>query len=152
MDEHRIYKAIGNLIDILGESYLDRNGASKYSDVFFPVQRFVGIYFGACWAAPCQEFDPMLVEFYNKVNQVNKQIEIIYVSSDEDASQFNAMLSKFPFLSIPYNDARLMELKAMYAITAVPVLVIIRKDGTVVTTNGRNDIYQFEEDAIDHWE
>ena len=40
----------------------------------------------------------------------------------------------------------------MYAITAVPVLVIIRKDGTVITTNARNDIYSFEEEAIDHWE
>ena len=45
-----------------------------------------------------------------------------------------------------------MELKQMYAITAVPVLVIIRKDGMVVTTNGRNDIYELEDEAIDHWE
>ena len=44
-----------------------------------------------------------------------------------------------------------MELKGMYAVTAVPVLVIIRKDGTVCTTNGRNDIYSMEEEAIDHW-
>jgi len=44
-----------------------------------------------------------------------------------------------------------MELKGMYAISAVPVLVIIRKDGTVVTTNGRNDIYAMEDEAIDHW-
>ena len=44
-----------------------------------------------------------------------------------------------------------MELKSMYAITAVPILVIIRKDGTVVTTNARNDIYSMEEEAINHW-
>ena len=44
-----------------------------------------------------------------------------------------------------------MELKEMYNITAVPVLVILRKDGTVVTTNGRNDIYALEDKAIDHW-
>jgi hypothetical protein len=44
-----------------------------------------------------------------------------------------------------------MELKQMYAVTAIPVLVILRKDGTVVTTNGRNDIYALENDALDHW-
>jgi len=44
-----------------------------------------------------------------------------------------------------------MDLKQMYAITAIPVLVIIRKDGTVVTTNGRNDIYALDDEAINHW-
>jgi len=44
-----------------------------------------------------------------------------------------------------------MDLKSMYAIYQIPILVIIRKNGTVVTTNGRNDIYAFENDAINHW-
>ena len=151
-EEQKVYKTINNLIDILGENFLDRQGAPKYADIFFHVTKFVGIYFSANWASPCQEFDPMLVDFYEKVNAMTKQIEIIYVSSDEDPNQFNNQLQRFPFVSIPFNDPRLMELKAMYAITAVPVLVIIRKDGTVVTTNARNDIYAFDEDAIKHWE
>jgi hypothetical protein len=61
------------------------------------------------------------------------------------------MIQGVPWLSIPFNDSRVMDLKAMYAITHIPILVIIRKNGTVVTTNGRNDIYQFEEDTINHW-
>ena len=93
----------------------------------------------------------MLVEFYKAANKNNKKIEIIYVNSDEDPNQFNSQLSNFPWLAIPYNDSRVMELKSMYAITGVPVLVIIRKDGTVVTTNARADIYSMENDAIDHW-
>ena len=56
-----------------------------------------------------------------------------------------------PWLAIPFNDPRVMELKQFYAITAVPVLVIIRKDGTLVTTNARNDIYAMEDQAIHHW-
>lgn len=61
------------------------------------------------------------------------------------------MISTAPWLAIPFNDSRVMDLKAMYAITHIPILVIIRKNGTVVTTNARNDIYAFEEHAIDHW-
>ena len=93
----------------------------------------------------------MLIDFYKKVNMINKKIEIIYVNSDEDPGQFNNAISQTPWLAIPFNDSRVMELKQFYAITAVPVLVIIRKDGTIVTTNGRNDIYAMEEDAIQHW-
>ena len=54
-------------------------------------------------------------------------------------------------MAIPYGDSRVMEVKQFYAVTAVPVLVVLRKDGTLVTTNGRNDIYALEEEAIKHW-
>ena len=80
----KILDAIQNLIDILGEEFIDGAGVRKYADSFFHVEKFVGIYFGASWAAPCQEFDPMLVDFYRKVNVINKKIEIVYVNSDED--------------------------------------------------------------------
>ena len=73
------------------------------------------------------------------------------MNSDEDHGSFNTLISSFPWLSVPYGDPRVMDLKSMYAVTAVPILVIIRKDGTVVTTNGRNDIYALEDDAINHW-
>ena len=138
-------------MDILGEEFIDNSGNRKYADTFFHVEKFIGIYFSASWAAPCQEFDPMLVDFYRKINIVNKKLEIVYVNSDEDPNQFNSQLGKFPWLAIPFNDSRVMELKAMYAVTAVPILVIIRKDGTVVTTNARNDIYAMGDKAINHW-
>ncbi len=56
-----------------------------------------------------------------------------------------------PWLTIPFGDPRIMELKSIYSITAVPILVILRKDGTVVTTNARNDIYALDDAAFDHW-
>ena len=71
-------------MDILGESFIDYTGAHRTADMFFHPEYFIGIYFSANWAAPCQEFDPMLVDFYTKVNRVKKQIEIVYVNSDED--------------------------------------------------------------------
>ena len=75
--EDRVYNSISNLMDILGENFIDRTGAAKYADIFFNVTKFVGIYFSAHWASSCQGFDPMLVEFYKKVNKNNKQIEIL---------------------------------------------------------------------------
>lgn len=111
MEEQRIYNAIQNLMDILGDEFIDNTGAKRYADVFFQVEKFIGLYFGASWAAPCQEFDPMLVDFYQKVNQITKKIEIIYVNSDEDPASFHALVSEIPWLAIPFNDSRVMELK-----------------------------------------
>ena len=88
-EQPRIFNAIQNLMDILGDEFIDCTGARKYADVFFHVEKFVGIYFGCSWAAPCQEFDPMLVDFYHKVNQITKKIEIIYVDSDEEPNSYN---------------------------------------------------------------
>ena len=54
-------------------------------------------------------------------------------------------------MALSFDDPRVMELKAMYSITAVPVLVVLRKDGTIVTANGRSDVYAMDEDAFKHW-
>ena len=48
-----LFKAIQNLIDILGEDFVDGQGSRKYADTFFHVENFIGLYFGASWAAPC---------------------------------------------------------------------------------------------------
>ena len=52
-EDDRIYHAIQNLMDILGEEFIDSTGARKYADIFFHVEKFIGIYFSASWAAPC---------------------------------------------------------------------------------------------------
>ena len=85
-DRPKIFNAIQNLIDVLGEEFRNSQNMRIYADHFFHVEKFIGLYFGASWAAPCQEFDPMLMDFYNKANAVHKKIEIIYVNSDEDHS------------------------------------------------------------------
>ena len=107
----KVLDAIQNLIDILGEEFIDAHNVTVYADRFFHIEKFVGLYFGASWAAPCQEFDPMLIDFYKKLNAKNKKIEIIYVNSDEDPGQFNNAISETPWLAIPFNDSRVMELK-----------------------------------------
>lgn len=80
------------MIEILGEEFIDNQGQKVYADRFLQTEKFIGIYFGASWAAPCQEFDPMLKDFYKASNKLSKKIEIVYVNSDEDPGQFSAMI------------------------------------------------------------
>ena len=135
----------------MGDAFVNSANAARYADEFLHVEHFICLYFGASWAAPCQEFEPMLIDFYHKVNKNHRRVEIVYVHSDEDNGQFNNAITQVPWLAVPYGDSRVMEIKQFYAVTAVPVLVVLRKDGTLVTTNGRNDLYALEEKAIDHW-
>jgi hypothetical protein len=79
-----LLQGIQNLIDIFGEEFIDASGSKKYADIFLHVEKYIGIYFGASWAAPAQEFDPMLLDFYRHANRINKKLEVIYVNSDED--------------------------------------------------------------------
>ena len=53
----------------------------------------------------------MLIDFYNKVNSISKKIEIVYVNSDEDVAQFYDSIASTPWLSVPFGDSRVMELK-----------------------------------------
>ncbi len=98
-------------MDILGEEFIDCNNQTRFADVFLHTEKFIGVYFGASWAAPCQEFDPILIDFYDKVNRISKKMEIVYVNSDEDVAQFYDSIASTPWLSIPFGDSRVMELK-----------------------------------------
>lgn len=50
----------------------------------------VGLFFSASWCPPCKTFTPMLIEFYNVINDKNglnkkqQSMEIVFVSSDHD--------------------------------------------------------------------
>jgi len=52
-EQERVYNSISNLMEILGETFLDNQGAQKNADIFFHAEKFIGIYFSANWASAC---------------------------------------------------------------------------------------------------
>jgi hypothetical protein len=52
-----------------------------------------------------------------------------------------------PWIGIPWNDARLADLKEFYNIRTIPSLLLIDKKGEEVSRNCRNDVYTMGEDA-----
>lgn len=65
---------------------------------------FITIYFGAHWAPPCRLFTPTLAEFYHKVNEDDKKIEVIFCSIDGNENAFERSYSEMPWAAIPYTD------------------------------------------------
>ena len=67
----------------MGANLLHGDGDIETPD--FTKKKFWGIYFSASWCNPCQYFTPLLIDFYNKVRQTDRNnFEIVYVSKDED--------------------------------------------------------------------
>ena len=64
----------------------------------------VGIYFGAHWAPPCRLFTPALTEFYNKINEKGKRMELVFCSNDGNEAAFERNYATMPFAAIPYPD------------------------------------------------
>ena len=49
--------------------------------------KVVLLYFSAHWCPPCRKFTPLLREFYEEINDENKQVEIVFVSSDNTVEE-----------------------------------------------------------------
>ncbi|KAI6694821.1 hypothetical protein NL676_022531 [Syzygium grande] len=96
----------------------------------------IGLYFSASWCGPCQRFTPTLVEVYNELSPKG-DLEIIFISADEDEEAFSGYFSKMPWLAIPYSDSEKRDsLDELFEVRGIPHLVILDGTGTVSTDSG----------------
>jgi len=103
--------------------------------------KVIAIYFSAHWCPPCRGFTPKLVEQYKKMKDAGLPIEIIFASSDRDESSFDDYFKEMPWLALPYADRkRKEELSARFGVNGIPALVLLDKDLSIITTNGRGAI------------
>ena len=100
-----------------------------------------------------REFTPKLATFYKEANTATvKNLEIVFISADKDASEFKEYIASMPWKATPFGDARNKELETKYNVTGIPKLVITRPDGFVVTEKGRADVgTKGAKAAIEEW-
>eukprot|EP01043_Picozoa_sp_COSAG02_P032340 COSAG02_NODE_2156_length_9643_cov_55.052761_9_plen_440_part_00 len=113
-----------------------------------PVGCAVALYFSAHWCPPCKAFTPVLRDFYDEVNANAKVVEIIFISSDDDAAGQEAYMEEMhgEWLTIKYDSSLREELKQKYGCFAgkeqdkwpdverkngIPSLVVIDRDGNL---------------------
>ncbi|XP_048132436.1 probable nucleoredoxin 1 [Rhodamnia argentea] len=96
----------------------------------------IGLYFSASWCGPCRRFTPTLVEVYNELSP-RGDLEIIFVSGDEDEESFSEYFSKMPWLAIPFSDSdKRSSLDEVFKVRGIPRLVFLDGAGTVSTDSG----------------
>lgn len=99
-----------------------------------------GLYFSAHWCPPCKAFIPQLIHAYDSIRK-RIQFEIIFVSSDRSEQSYNSHASSMPWPSVPYSNTTLRQnLTECFNVRGIPYLVLIDKNGNIITENGRAEI------------
>ncbi|ORC90181.1 tryparedoxin [Trypanosoma theileri] len=118
-----------------GVKLLSKSGEVPLSSL---AGKTVFFYFSASWCPPCRGFTPTLVEFYEKFHS-SKNFEVVLVSWDEEASEFETYYGKMPWLALPFaNRSEVEALGRAFDVDSIPRLVAVNADtGAVVSTRGR---------------
>merc|ERR1711988_658254 len=128
------------LVTLLGAELQTKTGNQSTAACLADVDA-VGIYFSAHWCPPCRGFTPKLAEAYNGLKAAGKKFEIVFASSDRDQAAFDEYYGEQPWLSLPYSDRERKEsLSKKFKVSGIPTLVIVDKDGNLITTDGRSEV------------
>jgi nucleoredoxin len=130
--------------------YQNKSGPANNSTV--ESAKIIGIYFAASWSGPCRTFTPVLIDFYQKINQENKKFEIIFVSYDKDEISYKAHLDTMPWLALSFNHNLAETLTNTYKVFGLPKLVIIDKEiNSIILESARADIIDSPDTCFDNW-
>ena len=116
-------------IELIPEKLNGKDGEVKFSPKDTP---FFGLYFSAHWCPPCRNFTPKLINFYEVANKTQKQIEIIFVTSDKSEAEFNEYFGSMPWLSIPFKDEAINNLKESFEIMGIPTFLVFNSEGKLI--------------------
>merc|ERR1712070_494391 len=82
----------------------------------------------------------------------SKGLEVVFVSSDKDEEQFKDYFKEMPWLALDFEDRKLKaQLSGMFGVRGIPALVIVDKDGSVITKEGRGAVSSDPEGAKFPW-
>ncbi len=81
--------------DILAPGYAGGYLPKKLSEL---KSKYTLVVFGASWCPKCTEEIPEIANYYSKLKQ--QDIEVVYVSLDENEQQFKSFAGIFPFVSV----------------------------------------------------
>ncbi|CAE7434420.1 NXN [Symbiodinium sp. CCMP2456] len=103
-------------------------------------KKALALYFSAHWCPPCRGFTPKLAEWYKK-DLSAKGLEVVFVSSDRDQSQFDEYFKEMPWLALDFADRDLKEqLSQTFKVDGIPSLVVLDANLEVVTLKGRDAV------------
>ncbi|KAG9265247.1 nucleoredoxin isoform X1 [Astyanax mexicanus] len=144
------------LVDLLGERLVNGEKAELDVQALGSGLALVGLYFGCSLNAPCRQFNSSLAEFYSKFKKCSEhkdQLEIVFISSDQDQKHWQDFLQEMQWPALPFKDRHKkascpdlclpglpepdMKLWNKYKVTSIPSLVFIdATTGKVVCRNG----------------
>ena len=134
---------------LLGSTLVTAKGESISLDAALGDAEYIFVYFSAHWCPPCRGFTPILSDFFT-ANGERLKFKVIFVSSDQDEGAFNDYFGSMSFgLALPYGD----EHKDVIGkdVRGIPTLKLFKRDGTLLTADGRKYVTQSANGAGFPW-
>merc|ERR1711879_340213 len=137
---HQLHGKITDKMDSLnGATLITADGSKVEAEKALENKDLVLYYFSAHWCPPCRQFTPMGSDFYGEVSD---DLEIVFVSSDRSPEDMVSYMkeSHGDWCGVEHNSALANDLKQKYGVQGIPMLVVVKKDGTLVTKDGRSHV------------
>ncbi|GFO50092.1 nucleoredoxin-like [Plakobranchus ocellatus] len=128
---------MASLEQLFGSELLAKADGSKTSTQSLAECDLIGVYFSAHWCPPCRGFTPQLASCYNAIKAAGKKFEIIFVSFDRDEAAFKEYFGEMPWVSLPFDSDKKEKLSEDYGVSGIPALILLNRDGSMKTTDGR---------------
>lgn len=99
--------SMSSLSKLIGETVIKGEGGEVFESTRFEGNgKVLGLYFSAHWCPPCRAFTPQLAEWYKNVKKSSNgdNFDIVFLSSDRDATGFNEYFKEMPWYAVPYAD------------------------------------------------
>jgi len=130
---------VDSVLDILPQELIKKTDVYALTQVI-EYEKF-GLYFSAHWCPPCRMFTPTLVDFYNKINEKEKKLEIIFISNDQSLQQFEEYYKTMPWCAINYNNDEIRDtIGEAFQINGIPCLLIFDNKGKKLCDDARTII------------
>lgn len=137
--------------EFLGAKLLADKGNKTVDLSILDTVPVVALYFSAHWCPPCKAFTPLLAKTYQEINSGIKQLEIVFVSSDQSDEDFKGYYALMPFLAVQFDQDKLSDIADKFDIGSIPCLTVLNKDGTVKIANAKLQLEQQKSAVIEEW-
>ncbi|KAL0278519.1 UNVERIFIED_CONTAM: hypothetical protein PYX00_000325 [Menopon gallinae] len=99
----------------------------------------------------CRTFDDELAKVYSRAMRKEKDILVVVVPTDDSGDNIEVMNSYPQWYMIPFEDELRVILRYNFGVTHVPQLIVVRKDGELVTRCGRAEVEEIGINVLITW-
>lgn len=131
-------------IGLFGESLVSKSADGSLTsiatvDALSNVENII-LYFSASWCPPCRSFSPLLDDFLT-ANATRLKTTCIFVSGDKTKAEFEKYFSShnWPF-AVTFDGVRKLQLNQYFDVQGIPTVVVLDKNGVVITSDARGDV------------
>ncbi|UJR24056.1 hypothetical protein I4U23_027024 [Adineta vaga] len=142
--------------ELLGENLLQHNESGEETSQISTDKlngKYVALYFSAHWCPPCRKFTPELAKLFGEVhNEIKDNLDVVFVSCDEDQEAFDGYFKEMPWKALPFSDRdRSQTLGEKFEVEGIPSLVVLSPSGEMIISDGVSEVRSASKNALINW-